>query len=277
MKKKIDINSEEWRNLIFKGRNKNYGAYYLRKKSQSGYVWGFIFMLLFSGLTIFCLSKTRYIDTAPLAIIPDDGCGGWGEDIRTFDLPEIPAPPKILTLSCTFAVPDIVPDSLVIKMHSNIKVEEGVLNEEGSFTPIPFLSPSIETDNPIGLIEIESISKKICSFPFDEVSDSYLIEQEAQFPGGSNELTRFIVSNIKYPYSARETESEGLVVAKFIIQKNGSAENIQIVSGLNYACDNEVLKVIKKMPKWIPAKQNGQSICTSFILPVRFSLKNDKI
>lgn len=275
MKKKIDINSEEWRNLIFKGRNKNYGAYYLRKKSQSCYVWGFIFMLVFSGLTIFCLSKTRYIDTTCSLVISDEGCR-LGENICTFDLPEMPAPPKIKWSLCNFVAPDIVPDSLVVKMHSNIKKDEGILNEEGTFTPSPFFTP-IEVDEPLETIELEEISRKICSFPSNEVSDPYPIEQMARFPGGDNELTRFITSNIKYPYSAREMETEGLVVAKFVIQKNGSVGNIQIASGLNYACDKEVLKVIRKMPKWIPARQNGQSISTSFILPVRFSLKNGNI
>lgn len=277
MKKRININSTEWCDIIFNEKNKAYGAYKLRNTTQSNHLWGFVITISIFGIFITvlsCIINNNNEDSLAWKDIPP--CRLGDKEVY-IDLPDLPAPPKTMILFCNFVAPDIIPDSLVIKMYSDTKKEEGIINEEGAFT-LPDLFPPIEIENDIDISELEEIRSFSCSFPFKEVSDPHPIpEQEAQFPGGSKELHRFISSNIKYPYSAQETETEGFVIAKFTIQKNGSVENIQIVSGLSYTCDKEVLKALRKMPKWIPAKQNGRTVCSSFILPVSYTLKNNNI
>src|SRR5690606_12009242 len=94
---------------------------------------------------------------------------------------------------------------------------------------------------------------------------------EPQFPGGDEALLGFISRNLKYPAEARKNNIKGQSVISFIVEKDGSLSNFEIVKPLGYGTDEEAIKVIQRMPKWNPAKQNGVPIRVSFTLPIRFS------
>ncbi|MCC6727195.1 MAG: M56 family metallopeptidase [Saprospiraceae bacterium] len=81
-----------------------------------------------------------------------------------------------------------------------------------------------------------------------------------------------IFTNVKYPKEAREKGIEGTVFVKFVIQKDGSVANIETVKSVGFGCDEEVVRVVANMPKWVPAKKNGQPVTSSFTLPVKFKL-----
>ncbi|MFI5134925.1 MAG: energy transducer TonB [Chitinophagales bacterium] len=98
------------------------------------------------------------------------------------------------------------------------------------------------------------------------------VEQMPQFPGGQESLMEFLESNLQYPDSARHYDVEGRVVANFIVNEDGSICDAKIVHGLGHGCDEEVLRVISIMPKWIPGKQNGTLVKVYFNLPVTFKL-----
>lgn len=85
------------------------------------------------------------------------------------------------------------------------------------------------------------------------------VDQQPSFPGGTNALNTFIVSNLKYPVFAQEKGIQGRVVVKFIVEKDGSISNVEVdrsVPGL----DNEAMRVVKAMPKWIPGQINGKAV-----------------
>ncbi|NDV95230.1 energy transducer TonB [Dysgonomonas sp. 521] len=92
----------------------------------------------------------------------------------------------------------------------------------------------------------------------------------SKFPGGKKELNKFLSANIKYPASAQERRVNGKVVANFTVNKIGEITNVRIAQSLDSAYDNEVLRVIKQMPRFIPGKARGVSIPTVFIVPFYF-------
>lgn len=109
--------------------------------------------------------------------------------------------------------------------------------------------------------------------PVTEESVFEFCEQMPEYSGGESALMHFLSKNIQYPARAREINIEGKVIAQFIVEVDGSISHIQVLRGLGYGCDEEVIRVLKLMPKWKPGKQNGKSIRALFRLPVRFSLR----
>lgn len=105
----------------------------------------------------------------------------------------------------------------------------------------------------------------------DEIFD--FVEQMAEFPGGEDALMKYLGQNIKYPKAAREHDIKGRVFVEFIVQKDGSIYGIKILRGIGYGCDEEVVRVVKAMPKWIPAKMNGKPVAMRYKLPVMFAMK----
>lgn len=96
------------------------------------------------------------------------------------------------------------------------------------------------------------------------------VEQPAEFKGGQSALMKFISTNINYPESALQNGISGRVIVKFVIEKDGSITNATIVKGVDSDLDKEALRIIRRMPKWIPAKNNGQPVRSYYNLPVTF-------
>lgn len=99
------------------------------------------------------------------------------------------------------------------------------------------------------------------------------VEQMPEFPGGDNELMRYIRTNIHYPAVAKENGIEGKVIINFIINKDGKITGAHVVRGIGGGCDEEALRVIRHMPAWKPGMQNGKAVNTALNLPVTFTLK----
>jgi protein TonB len=99
-----------------------------------------------------------------------------------------------------------------------------------------------------------------------------IVEQMPEFPGGQAALNRFLAKNLRYPKSASKNNIEGRVIARFVIETDGSISNPEIVRSLDADCDKETLRVINKMPRWNPGRQNGVAAAVYYTLPVSFKL-----
>lgn len=107
---------------------------------------------------------------------------------------------------------------------------------------------------------------------YDEPVDIRVVEDLPQFPGGATEFMKWLTKNLKYPTTAQNQRVQGRVVAEFIINKDGSVSDLQLVEHLNLACDNEVLRVLRMMPKWEPGVMNAKPCRTKVCIPVVFNL-----
>jgi len=100
-----------------------------------------------------------------------------------------------------------------------------------------------------------------------------IVETMPKFPGGDQELLKYLYGNIKYPEEAKQNEIEGLVVSSFIVETDGSISNVEILRDIGGGCGEEVKRVIESMPTWIPGTQSGEPVRVAYKLPVRFKLE----
>ncbi len=97
-----------------------------------------------------------------------------------------------------------------------------------------------------------------------------------QFPGGNQAMYKFIAESIKYPEAAQRANVTGIVIAKFVVDRNGNLLNPLIMKGIGFGCDAEVIRVIKSMPQWTPGIKDGKPVNTWFSLPVTYMLGKSK-
>lgn len=108
-----------------------------------------------------------------------------------------------------------------------------------------------------------------------EVVDNALVEVPATYPGGEAALIRFVNQNVVYPDSAWKNNLQGTVVALFKVDVDGKVSSVKIEKSLSRDCDKAVVDVIRKLPRFVPAKQKGRPVPVWFRLPVRFRISSD--
>jgi hypothetical protein len=126
--------------------------------------------------------------------------------------------------------------------------------DSSKFNEQDFESPSFD---------IENIPKECINF---------ILSEEPYFPGGDYALNQFLYDNLEYPSLAVKYHYEGKVYARFYVETDGSITHISIMKGIGGGCNEEFIRVIKLMPKWIPGKQNGKVVRMQHYLPIKFTL-----
>jgi protein TonB len=111
----------------------------------------------------------------------------------------------------------------------------------------------------------------------DEEEDTSIpfsfVEEMPQFPGGDTELLQFVNKSIKYPAIAQENGIQGRVTCAFVINRDGSVVDAEVVRGVDPSLDKEALRVINTMPKWSPGKQRGKPVRVKYTIPITFRLQ----
>ena len=97
-----------------------------------------------------------------------------------------------------------------------------------------------------------------------------MVDERAQFPGGQNEMLKYLQENLQYPEAAKANNVHGRVFVKFIVERDGSLSDIKVMKGLGNGCDEEAIRLIQSMPKWKPGKNKGKEVRTSMTVPVNF-------
>jgi len=106
----------------------------------------------------------------------------------------------------------------------------------------------------------------------DDVVSFRVVEDLPQFPGGYLEFMKWLTRNLKYPTAAEERKLQGKVIAEFIVNKDGSVTDVNIVKSLNSDCDHEALRVLRMMPRWMPGIQDDKPCRTKVCIPIVFKL-----
>lgn len=99
------------------------------------------------------------------------------------------------------------------------------------------------------------------------------VEQQPEYPGGQTALFRFLSENITYPKDAAEAYIQGRVVVSFVVEKDGSIDDVKVVRGVHPSLDAEAMRVIKLMPRWTPGRMNGSVVRVQYTLPLSFKLQ----
>jgi TonB family protein len=127
-----------------------------------------------------------------------------------------------------------------------------------------------EDNQPVEVIRMEE--KKRFSPPLGEEDVFNAVEQNAEFIGGRNAFEAYVNENLKYPEQAKRDGISGKVYIQFVINIDGSMQNPRIVKGLCSGCDEEAMRLIKSIPKWIPGKQDKQIVRSLFTSVILFKL-----
>ena len=102
------------------------------------------------------------------------------------------------------------------------------------------------------------------------------VDVQPEFTGGIKEMYGYIGKSLRYPKQAVEANITGKVFAKMVIEKDGSVQDVTILKGIGFGCDEEVQRILKAMPKWTAGKIGGKNVRTSFTMPIMFALENGK-
>ncbi|MBR3657262.1 MAG: TonB family protein [Prevotella sp.] len=107
---------------------------------------------------------------------------------------------------------------------------------------------------------------------YNEPVDFRVVEDLPQFPGGAAEFMKWLTKNLKYPASSQRQNVKGKVVAQFIVNVDGSVSDLELVEHLDAACDREVLRVLRMMPKWQAGVMNAKPCRTKVCIPIVFNM-----
>jgi periplasmic protein TonB len=261
-----DLFSEEWCDLVFDPRYREYGGYELRTNSSRRHfkallIAGIVFVLIVTApfLVKQIFPKKADRDTR-VRILTNIRLDPPKEDEI---LKEVPLPPEPLRNTIKFSLPEIKPD------------------EHVSEEPPPSQKEMAEQKAAIGTTAFDKGTDDISAPPATSenakiAGDSDIpltvVDQMPQFPGGEREMMRFIKNNLRYPLSAQENNIQGTVILNFVVDREGKITNLKVVKGIGFGCDEESIKVMQKMPLWNPGRQRGQTVLVSFTMPIRFVL-----
>ena len=264
---KIDLTSFEWRELIFQGKNKEYGAYKMRSESDRRHNVAMMIITVVA-LVGFSLPKLIEMVKPPERIVNVDvtqlsklAKAEVKNDIKKV---EAVAPPPDLKSSVKFTAP-------VIKKDEEVKEENQIKSQEELTKNTASISLADVKGSDKGTIDIADVKQQVTQDVEEKVYT--VIEQMPQFPGGEAELLGYIGKNLKYPVSAQENGIQGKVIVRFVVTKNGSVDKVEVVRQLDPACDREAIRVIRSLPKFIPGKQNGVNVSVWYTLPITFKLE----
>ena len=284
MAKDVDLSSKEWRDLIFEGKNKDFGAYKLRQGSESRHNKAFFHVLI--GLVAVCLlifgymkyeayktqkaeeeAKAKLEQQQKLAQMEAEKEEEKEEEVEQIEIEEVkPEAPQLATqLMTELLLTDTPKEDNEIKANEDIQKDNSVMST--------FTQAGSDDINLIKEHKEEVVQEK----PREEKKKEEVfthVEQMPKFPGGDAELYKFISNNLNYPAMAIENNVEGRVVVQFVVTKDGSIGNVKVVRSVDRDLDNEAIRVCKKLPKFIPGKQNGQPVNVWYTLPVTFKLQN---
>ncbi|GAB3994368.1 M56 family metallopeptidase [Spirosoma daeguense] len=127
-----------------------------------------------------------------------------------------------------------------------------------------------EQDRP--LASTEGVSRKSPVINGDVLT---IVEEQPEFPGGMKKLGEFLGQNLKYPEAAQKAHVEGKVFVSFVVTKTGEITNVQIEKGIGFGADAEAVRVVKAMPRWSPARHNGEIVNVKYNLPIRFVMEDE--
>lgn len=165
-------------------------------------------------------------------------------------------------------------DNIKDKFDESEQVENGVVSDD-SFAHVSETektTPAVKSTTKTGKITAErSAPKKVFK---RKVYD--LVDEMPSFPGGLEELYKWIDNNVQYPAVARENGIEGRVILKFIVEKDGSLSDSTVIHSVHPMVDREALRLVGQMPKWNPGKRAGIPVRVRYCLPIKFKLGESK-
>ncbi len=278
----MKTNKTTWEDIVFEYRNKDYGAYRLRHLYPRN-----IFIAVTSVVTVALL----------LFIIPT--FFGKTEEEETVEQPktakmvyyaELAAPPPIekaytpppqqktvqqqtVRKVVKYVAPKVTKEEIEVVEDDVPTTEEvnnnaiGTQNVEGTGDVVYDEPIQVEEPQPEPEPEPEPKPEKVVYTT---------VQKKPEYPGGQAALFQYLRDNIMYPQVSLDNGIQGTVVVQFTVNENGELSDLVVARSLDRSCDEEAIRVIKKMPKWEAGEQNGKKVCVRYTMPIRFVMTNKR-
>lgn len=253
-----------WNDLVFAGRNKEYGAYQLRQKYSGAVTAAFICgILTLSFILAFPFIKAWLTPEEKVEVVA-----------KTINYNELAAPPPIdqnQPPPPKLELPPPVKEA--IKFLPPKVTEKEVVEETPTIEELKTVDVAPETTEGTGEVVFDEPVQEATAEPAEDPNKVYMVvEQQPEFPGGVAAMMKFISQNLKYPSQARRMGTEGSVFVEFVVDQQGTITGAKVIKGIGSGCDEEAVRVVQKMPPWKPGKQNGKAVKVRFVLPLKFVL-----
>ena len=284
MAKEINLSSREWCDLVFEGKNKDFGAYVIRtestKRHNKAVLWSIIGTIIFGLLAFGYVKASQYIEERRIA--------EWGEQIDVIvDMSQEAEDPEPEQERLEQEKPEVLQDVLnSIKVTELQIVEDNEVNREDEILSQDEIE---QTNRAFGQTNVDNGQDDRTQFQTaveevvvekkeekpKEVKEEIhtLVEQMPQFPGGDAALMKYLSSHINYPPMAAENNVQGKVILQFVVEKDGRVGEVKIARSVDKDLDKEAIRVVKSLPKFTPGRQNGYPVRVWYTLPVNFKLQ----
>lgn len=280
---KIDLYDPKWIEMVFAGKNKEYGAYQLRKGTSGRNIKALLILVIAAALVGGFLAwkvieqkqaeeQQAYMEAMELAKLQ--------QQAKKEEKKKEPVKPKVemkkeipvARETQKFTAPVIKKDELV-KEENQVKQMDKLDDKV-----------AVGTENKEGVKDrtVEAVRNDIAvaappppPAPKPEVATKVfdVVEEMPSFPGGQGALMSYLASNIKYPVVAQENGVQGRVIVSFVVERDGSISDVRVARSVDPSLDREAQRVVKGMPRWKPGKQNGSAVRVKYTVPVVFRLQ----
>jgi protein TonB len=275
MAEKKELFVQDWNNvvsegrneLVFENKNKQYGAYEIRKGYNKT-----ITIALLTGISafVFFAMLPKIIEL----LTPSEEDALKGNTEVAIDLTE---PPPIDETEPPPPPPPPPPVMETVKFVPPVVTDEEVPDEEIPPPQEKLTETNVSTETQEGtggdiIIPDGTGNEAVGSAP-EEIFT--IVEQMPSFPGGEEELFKYLSKNINYPAMEKDNGISGTAYVTFVVDKDGKIKDAKIARGVRGGpgCDKEALRVVEKMPDWKAGKQNGRQVSVQFNMPIKFGLR----
>lgn len=280
---KVDLVSRDWCDLVFEGRNKDYGAYRMRARTGSRNFRALVALLILIAVialiigiraVVTTMTKNGELDNTSVTQLSQLKKEEPKKEEKKVQIKyEEPKVEKVkVKASLQFVVPKIEDDALVDET-KEVKSQDEVTKSSISIAAQDYAGDGEGGINIDDLKDNQQAGGTDVPPQEEEVADNALVEVPATYPGGEAALLRFISENLDYPSIAQEQELQGVVVLRFRVEKDGSIGEIVVKKSLSKECDQAAAQVVSKLARFVPAKQQGHPVPVWFTLPIRFQIR----
>ena len=269
MAKDVDLSSKEWRDIVFEGKNKDFGAYEMRKNSDARHNKAMIVVVIIIAIafllplivnTVLPKSEERPEDLTEQAMV------NLGDAVE-----EEQEEPEEEQQRYEEEKPEVLPEEVLntVKVTELAIVEDDKVNAEDEIKTQDELK---ETTTAFGQSDFDkgTDDRNVVREHKDEI---VVEEKKPQFPGGEVALMKYIQEHLKYPPVAMENNIQGRVVVQFVVTKTGKIGEVKVARSKDPDLDKEAVRVVKTLPDFIPGKMNGQAVAVWYTLPITFKLQ----
>ena len=246
--------------IVFTGRNMDYGAYVMRRKySLTVMSSTFAGVILMAAAVIIPYINTRSVEglLAKTDRTVEIKMDNLDQAMDQVVVPPAPPPPADVVQQQKY-IPPVVVDSMKpedqVQLMTADEAEDKVKNTDVLDVPVE-AQPEVKTEEPAQEIFV-------------------VVEEDPSFPGGEAALYKYISDHIRYPEVARENNIQGKVILKFCVTAKGGVSQISVLKGVDPELDAEAVRVVKTLPPFKPGKQGGRPVPVWYVMPIKFQLMN---